>query len=225
MAIITGARRGELLKNNINYMKYKIESFRHGELILENEPKYKVIWDELIGVIESITEEEIIERHESFESRPKSISKAINNILKDKLVNLDWNDESYIFQEAPYIDKRTKRWRLDFAKDSISVEVAFNHGEAIAWNLLKPVLAGELNHVKKEIDTEVGVIICATKDLKDKGGFDGAVGEYEKFLTYLNPLRDVLTVPMVLIGLEAPESFEITVKKVGGSKQGFVTKL
>ena len=63
-------------------------------------------------------------------------------------------------------------------------------------NLIKPVLAGELNHVKKEVNTEIGVIICATKDLKDKGGFDGAVGEYEKFLTYLDPLRDVLSVPM-----------------------------
>ena len=30
-----------------------------------------------------------------------------------------------------------RRWRLDFAKESISLEVAFNHGEAIAWNLLK----------------------------------------------------------------------------------------
>ena len=202
-------------------MNYKIHSFRHGEIILNNEPNYKIVWNELLKAIESITDDEIIEYHENNPRKAKSISESINNILKSKLVALDWNEESYIFQDNEYSGNR---WRLDFAKDSISVEVAFNHGEAIAWNLIKPVLAGELNHVQKEINTEIGVIICATKELKDKGGFDGAVGEYEKFLTYLNPLRDVLSVPIVIIGLEAPTSFEIKVEKIDGKKQGIVER-
>jgi len=202
-------------------MNYKIHSFRHGEIILNNEPNYKIVWNELLKAIESITDDEIIEHHENNRRKAKSISESINNILKSKLVALDWNEESYIFQDDEYSGNR---WRLDFAKDSISVEVAFNHGEAIAWNLIKPVLAGELNHVQKEINTEIGVIICATKELKDKGGFDGAVGEYEKFLTYLNPLRDVLSVPIVIIGLEAPTSFEIKVEKIDGKKQGIVER-
>ena len=202
-------------------MNYKIHSFRHGEIILNNEANYKIVWNELLSVIENITDNEIIEYHENNPRKAKSISESINNILKSKLVVLGWNEESYIFQDDEYSGNR---WRLDFAKDSISVEVAFNHGEAIAWNLIKPVLAGELNHVKKEINTEIGVIICATKELKDKGGFDGAVGEYEKFLTYLNPLRDILSVPMVIIGLEAPTTFEIKVEKIDGKKQGIVTR-
>jgi len=202
-------------------MEYKIHSFRHGEIILNNEPDYKRIWNELLTAIESISDDEIITYHQSNPRKAKSISESINNILKSKLTELGWNEESYIFQDDEYSGNR---WRLDFAKDSISVEVAFNHGEAIAWNLIKPVLAGELNHVKKEINTEIGVIICATKELKDKGGFDGAVGEYEKFLTYLNPLRDVLTVPIVIIGLEAPKTFEIEVKKIDNKKQGIVKK-
>ncbi len=86
------------------------------------------------------------------------------------------------------------------------------------------MLAGELNHIKKEIHTEIGVIICATKSLKDKGGFDGSVGEYEKFLTYLNPLRDILTIPMVIIGLEAPTTFEIKVQQINNKKQGIIEK-
>lgn len=202
-------------------MKYKLHSFRHGEIILNNEPNYKLIWKELLEVISSIKDEEIIHHHEKNNRKAKSISESINNILKEKLVLLGWNEESFIFQDDEYSGNR---WRLDFAKESISVEVAFNHGEAIAWNLIKPVLAGELNHVQKEINTEVGVIICATKALKEKGGFDGAVGEYEKFLTYLNPLRDILTVPMVIIGLEAPELFEIEVKKIDGKNQGIIKR-
>jgi len=203
-------------------MKYKLHSFRHGKIILENEPIYKTIWDELLKSIESISDNELITHHQNNPRAAKSISESINNLLKEKLTALGWNEESYIFQDDEYSGNR---WRLDFAKESISVEVAFNHGEAIAWNLIKPVLASELNHVQKEIDTEIGVIICATKALKDKGGFDGAVGEYEKFLTYLNPLRDVLSVPLVIIGLEAPETFEIDVQTINGKKQGIVKKL
>ncbi len=202
-------------------MRYRIHSFRHAEIILNNEPTFSTVWNELLSAIDSMTDDEIIEHHEGNPRLAKSISESINNILKVKLVHLGWNEESYIFQDDEYSGNR---WRLDFAKDSISVEVAFNHGEAIAWNLIKPVLAGELNHVKKEIETEIGVIICATKDLKTKGGFDGAVGEYEKFLTYLNPLRDVLSVPIVIIGLEAPDSFEIDVQKIDGKKQGIVKR-
>lgn len=203
-------------------MKYKIHSFRHAEVILANEEDYKEVWSELLEVIVSISDDEIIEYFESATRRAKSLSEAINNILKIKLIQLGWNEESLIFQDDEYSGNR---WRLDFAKHNISLEVAFNHGEAIAWNLIKPVLASELNHVKKEIDTEIAIIVCATKELKTKGGFDGAVGEYEKFLTYLNPLRDLLSVPMVIIGLESPESFEIEHITVNGRKQGHVKRL
>jgi len=203
-------------------LEYKLHSFRHAQIILENEETYNKVWGELLKTIKSIKDDEIISYYENNKRKAKSISEAINTILKDKLVKLGWNEESYIFQDDEYSGNR---WRLDFAKESISVEVAFNHGEAIAWNLIKPVLASELNHVQKEINTEIGVIICATKELKEKGGFDGAVGEYEKFLTYLDPLRDVLTVPIAIIGLEAPKTFEIEVKKVDGKNQGMVKKI
>ncbi len=198
-------------------MEYKLHSFRHGKIILENEQTYKIVWKELLQAIASIKDEDIIQYFENHQRKAKSISESINNLLKERLVELGWNEESYIFQDDEYSGNR---WRLDFAKESISVEVAFNHGEAIAWNLIKPVLAGELNHVQKEINTEIGVIICATKELKDNGGFDGAVGEYEKFLTYLNPLRDVLSVPMVIIGLEAPKTFKIEVHTKEGKSKG-----
>ena len=39
---------------------------------------------------------------------------------------------------------------------------------------MKPVLASELNHVQKEIQTRMGVIIVATENMKMKGGFDNA---------------------------------------------------
>ena len=203
-------------------MKYKIKSFRFGQLILENEPEFKILWDELCNTIDSILDSEIIKMHESYPTAPKGLAPALNKLLKKKLTDIGWKPESRIFNDEEY---QNKAWKLDFAKDSISIEVSFNHGEAIAWNLLKPTIASELNHVKKDIKTDIGIIICATKDLKTFGGFDNATGEFEKFERYLDPLRNMLTVPVVIIGLDKPETFSIKHIKESNNYRGIVEYL
>ena len=55
----------------------------------------------------------------------------------------------------------------------------------------------------------MAVIITASKELKDKGNFDGTVGTFDKYIEYLKPYAMVITIPMVIIGLDAPESFYI----------------
>ena len=111
------------------------------------------------------------------------------------------------------------------AKENISIEVAFNHSTVIAWNLLKPVLASELNHVQKAIQTKIGIIICATQSLKSTGNFDGAIGTFENFLLHLRPMMNQLSVPLLIIGLEAPETFVMSEIKVGNRKLGEITML
>ncbi len=130
-------------------------------------------------------------------------------MLRERLDPEMWAQESAIFNDPEYNQKRETRWRLDFASETMAVEVAFNHGEAIAWNLLKPVLSAELNHVEKAVQTKAGVIITATEAMKTAGNFDSAVGTYEKFLRYLAPMMNILTVPMVIIGLDAPKTFSL----------------
>lgn len=186
-------------------MNYKFEAHRHADIILK-QGRFAPFYEEVTTVIENISDEDIRSCHEEHFADSVSISKAINRLLKDRLVENEWCAESPIFQDNHY---NGLRWRLDFAKDLISIEVAFNHGEAIAWNLLKPVLASELNHVEKAIQTEVGIMVCATRELKETGNFDSSVGEYEKVCRYLRPLRDLLTAPMLIIGLEAPETFRV----------------
>lgn len=189
-------------------MEFRTYSFRYGEEIACMREDISPDWDNLKETIWNISDDDIIEEFSQNHMKNKSIASTINSLIRDRLVSQGWSSESPIFQDPEYsVDKR---WRLDFAKNQISVEVAFNHGEAIAWNLTKPVLASELNHVRKAIQTSVGVVITATSGLKDIGGFDSAVGTFEKHLTYLIPLRSILTVPMVIIGLEAPQSFFIS---------------
>lgn len=195
-------------------MKFVTHSYKHADIVLNDGAK-KPIFEEVIAAIESITDEDILNEHLS---RPRSgvkssLAPTINKLLKGRFLDKGWNAESSIFQGEEY--GADKVWRLDFAKDPISVEVGFNHGEAIAWNLLKPVLASEVNNVDKAIQTEVGIFITATKALKDVGCFDGAVGEYEKVLRYLVPLSTIMSVPILIIGLEPPESFKLVPKYPG----------
>lgn len=134
-------------------------------------------------------------------------------------------DESYGYGGKATRSNGKGTWRLDFAKEFLCVEVAFNHRSDISWNLLKPTLSSELNHVAKWANTEGGVIICATDDLKSNGGFDNAVGTYEDYVHYLLPMTHILTSPLVIIGLEAPETFYIDVRNEGGRNRGYVQRV
>lgn len=202
-------------------MKFTTRAYKQGDIVLSN-TKYSSLFEEVKNVISNISDEDIKNKHNTKFSGKMSLSYAINELLKERLVEIGWAKESPIFQDEGF---KESKWRLDFAKDKVSIEVAFNHGEAIAWNLIKPVLASELNHVQKAIQTETAILICATKNLKEAGAFDGAVGEFEKICRYLIPLDRILTVPMVIIGLEAPETFKMLKHKVGSKNIGEIVSI
>ncbi|MFB4473715.1 BglII/BstYI family type II restriction endonuclease [Virgibacillus sp. SK37] len=207
-------------------MEYKIHSHRNALTILENEPEFEETWAEVKHILEKISDDMIIECYEEhYRSKNKSLSTTVNRLLKEEFKSFGWSSESPIFQEARYKDVRGDYWRLDFAKDDVSIEVAFNHSTVIAWNLLKPVLASELNHVQKAIQTKLGIIICATQDMKVAGNFDSAIGTYEKFIDHLRPLMNQLSVPLLIIGLESPKSFRVGEVREKGRKLGSIMRL
>lgn len=199
-------------------MLFQVHSHRHAEVILQ-EDQFRDLWEEIQDVILGISDDDLSDTHKDQFSSKMSLSHAINYLLKERFVAAGWLAESPIFQEDEY---QGNRWRLDMVKRDISIEVAFNHGEAVAWNLLKPVMASELNHVQKAIQTRIGVIICCTPALKAAGAFDSSVGDMDKFISYLKPLSNVLTVPMILIGLEAPKSFVVEKRKEGRRHLGVI---
>lgn len=195
-------------------MKFVTYPYKHADIVLADQ-RHKKNLDEIIEAITSLSDDELKARHLSRKNKglKSSLAPSINSLLKEKFIARGWRAESSIFQGEEYGGENAdKVWRLDFAKDSVSIEVAFNHGEAIAWNLLKPVLASSVNNVQKAITTEVGVLITATKNLKMAGAFDSAVGEYEKVLRYLVPLSTLMSVPLLIIGLETPETFKLKSK-------------
>lgn len=221
-------------------MEFELFSHRHAKQILENTPEYSSLLTEVLESLENVTEQRLIshfrENYESVGKSKKSISESINQILKVELTSLGWQPEAPIFRSADFGEGK---WRLDFAKETalpasdkrpygdfeataISIEVGFNHHGTIAWNLLKPVLASELNHVEKAIQTSIGIVVTAKRDLKVSGGFDAAIGSFEDYVSHLVPLRDVLSVPILIIGLEAPKTFFIRHEKRGNTTLGHI---
>ena len=45
--------------------------------------------------------------------------------------------------------------------------------------------------------------------MKSRGNFDGAIGTFEQFIEYFKPYSAIVPTPIVLIGIEAPETFLI----------------
>jgi len=210
-------------------MKYKFYSYRYGLEILQSEDEFKKEWEDLIDILNNISEQDIILHFQKYGKNNMSISTTLNKILKIRFKDKEWKPESAIFSEKERKKEKEyndKRWRLDFAKENVSVEVAFNHGEAVAWNLTKPLLASELNHVEKEIQTKIGIVITATDEMKKAGGFDNSIGSYEKYIRYLKPMSNILTVPMLIIGLDKPDTFRIDVRKNKDNKnRGHIVKI
>lgn len=198
-------------------MKYITHAHRFADAIINSNVELSQRYTEFISAIEGITDEELISdfnrkkaEHQEKKTAFKSITPSINALLKDKINKISgWKNEVEIFNDEEKILGNTE-WRLDFACDNaLCVEVAFNHGEAIAWNLLKPVLACELNHVKKAVQGKIGIYVCATDELKKAGNIDSTSGSFEKVIRYLPPMMNQLTIPIMIIGLKAFETFTI----------------
>ena len=197
-------------------MDYELAEHRYA-LAAAGREDLKADFEELLGVIHDISEEDIISRfnndaHVVAESEEgvltKSLSDAINTLLDERLRAKGWLGQSPIFG-----DKRFKRmrWKLDFAKKgTLSVEVVFNNAGSLGWNLIKPVLACEQNHVEKAIQTKIGIVILATKELKAAGGFDNAIATFEDAPLYLSAMQNIISsTPIIIIGLRAPKKFKV----------------
>jgi len=139
----------------------------------------------------------------------KSLSDALNFYIRENLESKGWQKEPKIFKSLDYEDRA---WRLDFAKNDICVEVSFNHGEAIAHNILKPVLSSEESSLEKEYTTQIGIVVTATEELKKTGNLDDSAGTFDDFIEYFHPYSFFIRCPMIIIGLEGLETFYIDKK-------------
>lgn len=206
-------------------MRYVTHGHRYAEVIFTSIEPYVTLLGEVFDTLNEIDDQMVIDEFKSSKRMAKSISQSLNRLIKTGLTARGWESESFIFADERYADTSKGIWRLDFAKEPLCAEVAFNHRSDIAWNLIKPTLASELNHVDKAVQTGGGLVITATDALKDAGGFDSAVGTYEDYVRYLRPLSQMLTAPLLIVGLMPPETFRIELEDRNGRKVGHVVAL
>ena len=92
-------------------------------MVILNEPEFLKELKEITDVISFNSDIQLINKHQSYganniENTPKSLSKAINDLLKEGLVQMSLIAEAVIFQDTNY---QGDTWRLDFAKKIIVV--------------------------------------------------------------------------------------------------------
>lgn len=173
-------------------------------------------FESILTAINGIGETELISRYiEDIKNHPshKSLSDVLNQMVKENLKNEGWTAESFIFKDKDYKirgkEGKPSAWQLDHVKEKISLEVSFNHSQNVAINLIRPTLASEQNHVEKEVNTEMAVIVCMSDNLKIAGNFDSAVASTTDWLRYLKPYSQILTAPLAFIEIGAPSTFFI----------------
>lgn len=205
-------------------MKYKIYSHNYAELLLSKKSEFAGIYDELLDIIDKISDEEIVRKFEEIGKNSKSISITLSTILEEKLLQYNWHKEEEIFEnnDAFDVSGKGKRWTLDYYKNEIALEIAFNHEETSAWNIIKIPLASNPNKYKQKNAVKIGIIICATNQMKSAGGFDSSVGSFEKYQQYIDAMEPMVSTPLLLIGLHSPEEFKILHRKDQNRKVGKV---
>lgn len=182
---------------------FETHSFRLAAEILED----RQAWHELRVVLRDISQADIVtthmriarEREERGRRAPAGGQTAVNAVFDERLQRLGWRPEPLLFGGDPDL----AAWAMDFIKERVGVEVSFNHSEAIPWTLTRLTLAGESTEVIEENRVDVGVAIYATGVFKSWSRMDSAVGTFDRARLWLEQMRPVLPVPILMVGLVA----------------------
>ena len=147
----------------------------------------------------------------------------MSSLIDEKFNYSKWLKSKLIFNDVNQ-EYKSERWSLDYIKNKVSVEVAFNHEEGTSWNIIKGILANKSNKIRKNVNIEYTIIITATNDLMRTGGFDNAIGTYEKYIKYLVAFDEIVRYPIILIGLNGLDEFYIKHNNVVNKKIGTINK-
>jgi hypothetical protein len=202
-------------------MQFRVSSYRSGYEVMKNTGAF----EELASAFESLTVKEIerlrAERQEEYNQKAAAtggkpriagVQSPLNDEIERLLESEDraWRGQMPLYDSDLGLGKGA--WTMDFHKVfgdglGVALEVCFNHGEAIPWTIIRPTLAYQSEDVHAEARIVVAGVVLVTDSLKhdERTGslrVDGAVGTYERLLTLLPRMKWVVTVPLVIFGLD-----------------------
>jgi hypothetical protein len=185
-------------------MQYLVQDFRNALVILRSRPAFA----DLEAELHAISDADILAEYEAKASAradrgsrpPAGGQSAMNAVIDRALVARGWEPQPHLFA-----DPSLEKWKMDFRKERIGIEVSFNHAEAIPWQFTRLNIAGESDRVLDGSRIDVGIVVCAAPSLKAWARMDSAVGTFGQFQAWLREMRPILPVPLLLIGLEAED--------------------
>ena len=134
------------------------------------------------------------------EAAPAGGQTSINQLFRERLIPLGWLHEPRLF---PNSDQGLRKWKMDFIKAAIGVEVSFNHSEAIPWTFTRLNIAGESQQVLEDARIDVGVAFFAMESLKKWG----ACGQRRRHVRVGNGMAQHdeadMPIPILVVGLSA----------------------
>ena len=178
-------------------MIYENYPHRYADIILNSDYDLKMEIEQVIQNIDFLTVQERFQADNSKRTaegkKPaKGKQSTINAIFREEFSSLGWEVEKNVF------DDPKNDLAIDFWKRNIGIDVAFNHRSFIGGDLLRLQAAAEVKNIMK-----VGVYICPTKEfakiVSPKDGTSMVI--FERTRWYLENFYSVLTVPVLLIGL------------------------
>lgn len=193
-------------------MRLEISDFRHALPILER--SYPAVWNEFREQLSSISAADISEFHRNLvrdavdkKRRPQAGAQtALNSLIDARLAGQSWRTQPPLYIGGDRRGHELAGWKMDFKKERVGVEIAFNHQEAIPWIFTRLNLAGESDEVLPDSKIEVGIAVFAAHSLKNWGRMDGAVGTFHQAKLWLEKMRPVMPVPIAVVGLHAAET-------------------
>ncbi|MFI5184241.1 MAG: BglII/BstYI family type II restriction endonuclease [Vicinamibacteria bacterium] len=194
-------------------MNYESYAFRHADRLLVGMDA----WADLRAAIQRFDSDLVVERHleltsdklERGVSTPAGAQTAMNSLFEDFLPDPPWTHQPRLFRQSKSgpgvgVDPlKMSLWKMDFLRDRLGVEVAFNHAEAVAWQFTRLNIAGESERVLAESQIDVGVVVAADQSLKSWGRMDSAVLTFETCRAWLREMRAILPIPILVVGLSA----------------------
>jgi len=207
-------------------MDFELYSHRNAQEIAES-VNFRKDWEVFQEVIASVSDQDLKSAFKALGARregkrkegQKSLSHAINEVLRRKLGALGWDLEPTLFSKDN-TGSGPSGWKLDFVKRlpnsrfrqktcTYAVEVAFNHSEAAAWVLTKLALACERTTIQKDIDATIGILVVMQSNLKKAGNFDGSCCTFDRYIHTIKVMHDLLRAPLLVVGLGPPKTFRL----------------
>lgn len=188
-------------------MQSQTRSFRHGTELLRNLPEFH----ELMSVIGGIRQADIVAvQVGALKGKPVGAQKALNHLFKERLGQLTgWLDQVLLFPTPAWASKNNEPppahaypdRRIDFMKNHLGVEIAFNNESYLERILFRLNVASEADAIIPAHVVHGGVIVVASEAVKRWGSMDPSVATFEGSASSLELVRTSFSVPLVLLGL------------------------